>query len=109
MKEATATRLIDLASLTPPTVGEREERDGVRVRYLARHNGTGLEIGKAFYQVKHSCGKWAWADSAYCQHCGHPVELADELRAAVFPDPARRPAQAPPVRPPDPPGSFNNP
>jgi hypothetical protein len=109
--KAVVTRVLDLSSLTPPPLSEQEDRAGVRVRYLAWNNGTGLQIGRACYQARHACGEWAWAHSAYCQHCGEPVELADDVKALVFPDPDKRPETAPPLpRPPQGPlGSFNNP
>jgi hypothetical protein len=106
----TITKLRSLASLAPPTIAEQEDAQGMRARYLAANNGTGLQFSRALYQVKHSCGQWAWAEGKYCQHCGQPVELSDDQAAVSRPPPPREQVRPTPAIPPQsPPGSFNNP
>lgn len=106
----TITKLRSLASLAPPTIAEQEDALGMRARYLAANNGTGLQFSRALYQVKHACGQWAWAEGKYCQHCGQPVELSDDQATVSRPPPPREQVRpTPAIPPPSPPGSFNNP
>jgi hypothetical protein len=97
------TERLPLSDLAPP-VHLQEQRSGRRVVYLARHNGTGMELSAAFYQVRHICGQWAFAHLPFCAHCGGQVNLEPDLAAIVFPAGKEHPQPPSAVS-----GSFNNP